>query len=348
MKLSRAKFESLVDELVQRTVAPCKAALKDAGVTAAEIDEVVLVGGMSRMPKVQEVVKQLFGKEPHKGVNPDEVVAMGAAIQAGVLQGDVKDVLLLDVTPLSLGIETLGGVFTRLIERNTTIPTKKSQTFSTAEDSQNAVTIRVSQGEREMAQDNKLLGQFDLVGIPPAPRGVPQIEVTFDIDANGIVQVSAKDKGTGKEHQIRIQASGGLSDADIEKMVKDAEANAENDKKRREGVEAKNQAESLIHSSEKSLKEFGDKVTEAERTAISDAIASLKTAVEASEPDAEDIKTKTQTLLEASMKLGQAMYESQQTEAANADAEADAARDGDIVDADYEEVKDEDDRKKSA
>ncbi len=348
MKLSRAKFESLVDELVQRTVAPCKAALKDAGVTAAEIDEVVLVGGMSRMPKVQEVVKQLFGKEPHKGVNPDEVVAMGAAIQAGVLQGDVKDVLLLDVTPLSLGIETLGGVFTRLIERNTTIPTKKSQTFSTAEDSQNAVTIRVSQGEREMAADNKLLGQFDLVGIPPAPRGVPQIEVTFDIDANGIVQVSAKDKGTGKEHQIRIQASGGLSDADIEKMVKDAEANAENDKKRREGVEAKNQAESLIHSSEKSLKEFGDKVTEAERTAISDAIASLKTAVEASEPDAEDIKTKTQTLLEASMKLGQAMYESQQTEAANADAQADAARDGDIVDADYEEVKDEDDRKKSA
>lgn len=348
MKLSRAKFESLVDELVQRTVAPCKAALKDAGVTAAEIDEVVLVGGMSRMPKVQEVVKQLFGKEPHKGVNPDEVVAMGAAIQAGVLQGDVKDVLLLDVTPLSLGIETLGGVFTRLIERNTTIPTKKSQTFSTAEDSQNAVTIRVSQGEREMAADNKLLGQFDLVGIPPAPRGVPQIEVTFDIDANGIVQVSAKDKGTGKEHQIRIQASGGLSDADIEKMVKDAEANAESDKKRREGVEAKNQAESLIHSSEKSLKEFGDKVTEAERTAISDAIASLKTAVEASEPDAEDIKTKTQTLLEASMKLGQAMYESQQTEAANADAQADAARDGDIVDADYEEVKDEDDRKKSA
>ncbi|HTO34496.1 MAG TPA: molecular chaperone DnaK [Pararhizobium sp.] len=348
MKLSRAKFESLVDDLVQRTVAPCKAALKDAGVTAAEIDEVVLVGGMSRMPKVQEVVKQLFGKEPHKGVNPDEVVALGAAIQAGVLQGDVKDVLLLDVTPLSLGIETLGGVFTRLIERNTTIPTKKSQTFSTAEDSQNAVTIRVSQGEREMAQDNKLLGQFDLVGIPPAPRGVPQIEVTFDIDANGIVQVSAKDKGTGKEHQIRIQASGGLSDADIEKMVKDAEANAEADKKRREGVEAKNQAESLIHSSEKSLKEFGDKVTEVERTAISDAIAALKTAVEASDPDAEDIKTKTQTLLEASMKLGQAMYESQQADAANADAQADAARDGDIVDADYEEVNDEDDRKKSA
>lgn len=348
MKLSRAKFESLVDDLVQRTVAPCKAALKDAGVTAAEIDEVVLVGGMSRMPKVQEVVKQLFGKEPHKGVNPDEVVALGAAIQAGVLQGDVKDVLLLDVTPLSLGIETLGGVFTRLIERNTTIPTKKSQTFSTAEDSQNAVTIRVSQGEREMAADNKLLGQFDLVGIPPAPRGIPQIEVTFDIDANGIVQVSAKDKGTGKEHQIRIQASGGLSDADIEKMVKDAEANAEADKKRREAVEAKNQAESLIHSSEKSLKEFGDKVTEVERTAISDAIAALKTAVEASEPDAEDIKAKTQTLLEASMKLGQAMYEAQQADAATADAQADAARDGDIVDADYEEVNDEDDRKKSA
>jgi len=344
LKLTRAKFESLVDDLVQRTVAPCKAALKDAGVSAADIDEVVLVGGMSRMPKVQEVVKQLFGKEPHKGVNPDEVVAMGAAIQAGVLQGDVKDVLLLDVTPLSLGIETLGGVFTRLIERNTTIPTKKSQTFSTAEDSQAAVTIRVSQGEREMAQDNKLLGQFDLVGIPPAPRGVPQIEVTFDIDANGIVQVSAKDKGTGKEHQIRIQASGGLSDAEIEKMVKDAEANAENDKKRREGVEAKNQAESLIHSSEKSLKDYGDKVTQADRDAISNAIAALKAATEASEPDAEDIKAKTQTLMEASMKLGQAMYEAQSA------AEAGAGGEGadNVVDADYEDISDDDGRKKSA
>ncbi|WP_160007356.1 molecular chaperone DnaK [Rhizobium sp. 18055] len=346
LKLTRAKLESLVDDLVQRTIAPCKAALKDAGVTPAEIDEVVLVGGMSRMPKVQEVVKQLFGKEPHKGVNPDEVVALGAAIQAGVLQGDVKDVLLLDVTPLSLGIETLGGVFTRLIERNTTIPTKKSQSFSTADDNQQAVTIRVSQGEREMAADNKLLGQFDLVGLPPAPRGVPQIEVTFDIDANGIVQVSAKDKGTGKEQQIRIQASGGLSDADIEKMVKDAEANAEADKARREGVEAKNQAESLVHSSEKSLKEYGDKVTEADRTAISDAIAALKSATEASEPDAEDIKAKTQTLMEVSMKLGQAIYEAQQAEAGPADASAEAGDDN-VVDADYEEVKD-DDRKKTA
>jgi molecular chaperone DnaK len=346
MKLTRAKLEQLVDDLVQRTIEPCRAALKDAGLKAGEIDEVVLVGGMTRMPKVVEVVKQFFGKEPHKGVNPDEVVAMGAAIQAGVLQGDVKDVLLLDVTPLSLGIETLGGVFTRLIERNTTIPTKKSQVFSTAEDSQSAVTIRVFQGEREMAADNKLLGQFDLVGIPPAPRGVPQIEVTFDIDANGIVNVSAKDKGTGKEHQIRIQASGGLSDADIEKMVKDAEANAEADKKRKALVEARNQAESLIHSSEKSLKDYGDKVSEADRTAIADAIAALKTAAEGDDPA--DIEAKTQTLAEVSMKLGQAMYEASQKEAAEADAKADAARDGDVVDADFEEIDEDDDKKKSA
>jgi molecular chaperone DnaK len=344
MKLTRAKFESLVDDLVQRTVAPCKAALKDAGVSAAEIDEVVLVGGMSRMPKVQEVVKQLFGKEPHKGVNPDEVVAMGAAIQAGVLQGDVKDVLLLDVTPLSLGIETLGGVFTRLIDRNTTIPTKKSQVFSTAEDGQQAVTIRVAQGEREMAADNKLLGQFDLVGIPPAPRGVPQIEVTFDIDANGIVQVSAKDKGTGKEHQIRIQASGGLSDADIEKMVKDAEANAESDKQRRAVVEARNQAESLIHSTEKSLKDYGDKVSEDDRNAISAAIEAAKAAVAGE--DADDIQAKTQSLMEVSMKLGQAMYEAQAAEAGPAGTGEGDAGDDNVVDADFEDVSD--DKKKSA
>ena len=336
LKLTRAKLEALVDDLIQRTIAPCKAALKDAGVSAAEIDEVVLVGGMSRMPKVQEAVKQLFGKEPHKGVNPDEVVALGAAIQGGVLRGDVKDVLLLDVTPLSLGIETLGGVFTRLIERNTTIPTRKSQSFSTAEDNQQAVTIRVSQGEREMAADNKLLGQFDLVGLPPAPRGLPQIEVTFDIDANGIVQVSAKDKGTGKEQQIRIQSSGGLSDADIEKMVREAEANAENDKKLREVVEAKNQAESLIHSTERSLRDYGDKVSEGERNAISEAITSLKSAIGVADADAEDIKAKTQVLMEASMKLGQAVYEAQQADGGPVD---------DVVDADYEEV---DDDKKTA
>jgi molecular chaperone DnaK len=345
MKLTRAKLEQLVDDLVQRTIEPCRAALKDAGLKAGEIDEVVLVGGMTRMPKVVEVVKQFFGKEPHKGVNPDEVVAMGAAIQAGVLQGDVKDVLLLDVTPLSLGIETLGGVFTRLIERNTTIPTKKSQVFSTAEDSQSAVTIRVFQGEREMAADNKLLGQFDLVGIPPAPRGVPQ--VTFDIDANGIVNVSAKDKGTGKEHQIRIQASGGLSDADIEKMVKDAESHAAEDKQRRELVEARNQAEALAHSAEKSLKDYGDKVSADDRKAIEDALAALKSAAEGD--DAGEIKAKSDALAEASMKLGQAMYEASQAEAGEADAQADASGD-DVVDADFEEIDDDggDDKKKSA
>ncbi|MFK4536666.1 molecular chaperone DnaK [Bradyrhizobium ottawaense] len=341
MKLTRAKFEALVDDLVQKTVEPCRKALKDAGVTAGEIGEVVLVGGMSRMPKVQEVVKQLFGKEPHKGVNPDEVVAIGAAIQAGVLQGDVKDVLLLDVTPLSLGIETLGGVFTRIIDRNTTIPTKKSQVFSTAEDSQNAVTIRVFQGEREMAADNKMLGQFDLMGIPPAPRGMPQIEVTFDIDANGIVNVSAKDKATGKEQQIRIQASGGLSEADIEKMVKDAEANAEADKKRREAVTAKNEADGLVHSTEKALAEHGSKVGETERRAIEDAVGDLKEALKGD--DAEAIKAKTQTLAQASMKLGEVMYKQQ----AEADAKKDAAKD-DVVDAEFTEVDDDKNNKKSA
>lgn len=341
MKLTRAKFEALVDDLIQKTVEPCRKALKDAGVTAGEIGEVVLVGGMSRMPKVQEVVKQLFGKEPHKGVNPDEVVAIGAAIQAGVLQGDVKDVLLLDVTPLSLGIETLGGVFTRIIDRNTTIPTKKSQVFSTAEDNQNAVTIRVFQGEREMAADNKMLGQFDLMGIPPAPRGMPQIEVTFDIDANGIVNVSAKDKATGKEQQIRIQASGGLSEADIEKMVKDAEANAEADKKRREAVTAKNEADGLVHSTEKALAEHGSKVAESERRAIEDAVSDLKEALKGD--DAEAIKAKTQTLAQASMKLGEAMYKQQ----AEADAKKDAAKD-DVVDAEFTEVDDDKTNKKSA
>ncbi len=341
MKLTRAKFEALVADLVEKTIEPCRKAMKDAGLTAAEIGEVVLVGGMSRMPKVQEVVKQLFGKEPHKGVNPDEVVAIGAAIQAGVLQGDVKDVLLLDVTPLSLGIETLGGVFTRIIDRNTTIPTKKSQVFSTAEDNQNAVTIRVFQGEREMAADNKVLGQFDLMGIPPAPRGMPQIEVTFDIDANGIVNVSAKDKATQKEQQIRIQASGGLSDADIQKMVKDAEANAAEDKKRREAVDAKNHADALVHSTEKALAEHGDKVAENERRAIEDAVSDLKEALKGD--DAEAIKAKTNTVAQASMKLGEAMY----TQQAEADAKKDAAKD-DVVDAEFTEVDDDKPTKKSA
>ncbi len=341
MKLTRAKFEALVDDLVQKTIEPCRKALKDAGLTAGEIGEVVLVGGMTRMPKVQEVVKQLFGKEPHKGVNPDEVVAIGAAIQGGVLQGDVKDVLLLDVTPLSLGIETLGGVFTRIIDRNTTIPTKKSQVFSTAEDNQNAVTIRVFQGEREMAADNKILGQFDLMGIPPAPRGMPQIEVTFDIDANGIVNVSAKDKATGKEQQIRIQASGGLSDADIEKMVKDAEANAAEDKKRREAVDAKNHADALVHSTEKALAEHGSAVSETDRRAIEDAVGDLKEALKGD--DAEAIKAKSNTLAQVSMKLGEAMYKAQ-TE--GGDASASAKKDDDVVDAEFTEV--DDDKKKSA
>ncbi|MBI5111290.1 MAG: Hsp70 family protein, partial [Rhodovulum sp.] len=350
-KLIRAKFEALVDDLVQRTIEPCRLALKDAGLSAGEINEVVLVGGMTRMPKVQEVVRQFFGREPHKGVNPDEVVAIGASIQAGVLQGDVKDVLLLDVTPLSLGIETLGGVFTRIIDRNTTIPTKKSQVFSTAEDNQNAVTIRVFQGEREMAADNKLLGQFDLMGIPPAPRGVPQIEVSFDIDANGIVNVSAKDKATAKEQQIRIQASGGLSQSDIERMVKDAEAHSEDDKKRKAAVEAKNHGEALLHSTEKALAEHGSKVGDNERRAIEDALSDLREALKGD--DAEAIRTKTNTLAQASMKLGEAMYKQQDGggdagPGATGAAGAAGAKKEDVVDAEFTEVDDDKKNKKSA
>jgi len=342
MKLTRAKLESLVGDLIKNSIAPCKAALKDAGMSIGDIDEIVMVGGMTRMPKVIEEVTKFFGKEPHKGVNPDEVVALGAAIQAGVLQGDVKDVVLLDVTPLSLGIETLGGVFTRLIDRNTTIPTKKSQIFSTAEDNQNAVTLRVFQGEREMASDNKMLGQFNLENIPPAPRGMPQIEVTFDIDANGIVEVGAKDKGTGKEQKITIQASGGLSDSDIEKMVKDAEANAEADKERRELVEAKNQAESLIHSTEKSMTEHSDKVDPTTIEAIELAIAALKDELEGS--NASKIKSGIQNVTEAAMKLGEAIYKAQQSEADDGEEEGPRDVDDDIVDADFEDL---DDKKRS-
>ncbi|SHL52144.1 molecular chaperone DnaK [Roseovarius litoreus] len=346
MKLTRAKLESLVGDLIKASMKPCAAALKDAGISASEIDEVVLVGGMTRMPKVVEEVTKFFGKEPHKGVNPDEVVAMGAAIQAGVLQGDVKDVVLLDVTPLSLGIETLGGVFTRLIDRNTTIPTNKSQIFSTAEDNQSAVTIRVFQGEREMAADNKLLGQFNLENIPPAPRGMPQIEVTFDIDANGIVSVSAKDKGTNKEQKITIQASGGLSDEDIEKMVKEAEENAESDKARRELIESKNQAESLIHSTEKSLEEHGDKVDPTTVEAIELAIAALKDDLEKDDIGADKIKSGIQNVTEAAMKLGEAIYKAQSEENDGEPSPADRARsdDDDIVDADFEDL---DDNKRS-
>ena len=349
LKMTRAKLEALVEDLIARTIPPCKTALKDAGISASEIDEVVMVGGMTRMPKVLEEVKNFFGKDPNKSVNPDEVVAMGAAIQAGVLQGDVKDVLLLDVTPLSLGIETLGGVSTKLIDKNTRIPTKKSQVFSTAEDNQPAVSIRVLQGEREMASDNKALGNFELVGIAPAPRGVPQIEVTFDIDANGIVNVSAKDKGTGKEQKIQIQASGGLSDEEIEKMVKDAEANKEADKKKRESVDVRNQADTLIHSTEKNLKEHGAKVSDAEKKAIEDASSAVKEALKGE--DIEDIKKKTEALVQASMKLGEAIYKSQQSakpESGKDDGDDDAGKkDENVVDADFEEVKDEN-KEKSA
>jgi len=349
LKMTRAKLEALVEDLITRTIPPCQTALKDAGLSASDINEVILVGGMTRMPKVIEEVKNFFGKEPNKSVNPDEVVAMGAAIQAGVLQGDVKDVLLLDVTPLSLGIETLGGVSTKLIEKNTTIPTKKSQVFSTAEDNQPAVSIRVLQGEREMASDNKILGNFELVGIAPAPRGVPQIEVTFDIDANGIVNVSAKDKGTGKEQKIQIQASGGLSDEEIEKMVKDAEANKEADKKKRESVDVRNQADTLIHSTEKNLKEHGSKISDAEKKAIEDASTAVKEALKGE--DIEDIKKKTEALVQASMKLGEAIYKSQQTakpESGKDDGGDDAGKkDENVVDADFEEVKDEN-KEKSA
>ena len=349
LKMTRAKLEALVEDLIAKTIPPCKTALKDAGISASDVDEVVMVGGMTRMPKVISEVKNFFGKEPNKSVNPDEVVAMGAAIQAGVLQGDVKDVLLLDVTPLSLGIETLGGVSTKLIEKNTTIPTKKSQVFSTAEDNQPAVSIRVLQGEREMATDNKLLGNFELIGIAPAPRGVPQIEVTFDIDANGIVNVSAKDKGTGKEQKIQIQASGGLSDEEIEKMVKDAEANKEADKKKRESVDVRNQADTLIHSTEKNLKEHGSKVSDAEKKAIEDGSNALKESLKGE--DIEDIKKKTEALVQASMKLGEAIYKSQQSTKPDSGKDdgndEKGKKDDNVVDADFEEVKDEN-KEKSA